>query len=182
MSLRDEYGIVSRNAEIRKLYGNRVTHGKVGPASWERPVTVVPGPARPKPVAPAPLPPRRGRNTKYGNPDTALSEMIKTAGAICNDLYCPTVRDRRMNTQSTIYLISVRARIGLVPLADMFNYADHTGAHGAIRAARDRLNRPLTSEDEEARQARIMRLVASGDVNKNSPRVRTNCPHLPRDD
>ena len=46
MTLRDDFGIVSRNEALRLRYGNRTSHGKVATPPWERPI-----------VAPAELPP-----------------------------------------------------------------------------------------------------------------------------
>jgi hypothetical protein len=160
---RDEFGIITRNAQLRALYGNRVTHGKarhieaLPEAATVNPLVRPPVVRRPPPEAP---PTRiRGRNKKYANPDRQLAEAIRVAGAICNDMYCRNKRDKRLYFQSTMFLINVRARITLHEIAVMHGYADHTGARSQIRAVRDRMARDLTADEEEQRQARIMEIA-----------------------
>lgn len=125
------------------------------------PSVVVPAPKPKLPPAPEPPPRIRGRNTKYGTPDPALAEQIKTAGAICNDRYCGNPRDRQLNRQSTAFLIYERARIGLNGVASLYGYADHTTIRHQVRAVRDRLARDLTVDEERQRQARIMAVAGT---------------------
>lgn len=157
--VRDDFGIISRNAEMKARFGNRLCHGKVTAQPWEAPVVVVV--AAPKP--PPPPQPERNQPLAFGRnrravPDHALAEMIRAAG----DIYsasCGTARDRMMARQSTMFLIYDRARVNQLDLAIMYGFADHTGARSSICAVRDRLARALSVEDEQARQARIMRLA-----------------------
>lgn len=153
--IEDLYGIVTDRRERRAQWGNRVAHGKVCATIW-RAVAVAPGP-RPPPAAILAAEPLRirGRNKKFGNPDHGLAERIRTAGNLCN-VAISDARERQMTMQSTIYLIYARARVGMTMVADMYGYADHTGARPSIRAVRDRMARAITVADEEARQERIM--------------------------
>src|SRR5688572_30282740 len=139
MTPQDDFGIVTRNAELRARYGHRIGHGKarhieaLPTAAAVNPVVRPAAVRRPEPVKPKPPQSQRGRNQYSAAPDRALADAIVAAGNACMADLPARSRERHLIRQSSMFLIYTMARLMMVDIAEMYGFA--SGDHGPARFA-----------------------------------------------
>lgn len=182
MTLQDDYGIVTRNAEMREVYGNRVSHGRTHvdrlPMVTKKPPTPDP---RVQAVNPFILPDRglyvRGYvdGTKNKTPPLPRVTDVETIiGALALHLGYPKrvvigpwrSREIAHPRQSGMFLARLYTKASLPEIGRRFGRDHSTIAHG-IDAAEDRTR----AADEDVRTLERQRLETLVSLAGLEPRV-----------